>query len=108
MQVRFGWVVTLLFFCGIGATSHAQDAYSAGDNNFGFKYPKRWKAEVEGDKIHLTSPDGNKFLVQKDALKMLPSGPPAYDSGLKEEATRLAVRLLPKAELVRGQTAVVG
>ncbi len=107
MQFRFGWAVALLFFCGIGATARAQDAYSSGDNNFGFKYPKRWKAEAEGDKIHLTSPDGNKFLVQQDVLKALPSGPPAYDSGLKEEVTRLASKLLPKAEMVRGQTAVV-
>ena len=107
MQVRLGWVTALLLFSGIGTASRAQEAYTSGDNNFGFKYPKRWKAEPEGEKIHLTSPDGNKFLVQPDVLKALPAGPPAYDSGLKEEVTRLASKLLPKAELVRGQTAVV-
>jgi hypothetical protein len=104
---RFGWLAALLLCCGMGTACRAQEAYTSGDNNFGFKYPKRWRAEADGEKIHLISPDGSRFLVQKDALKMLPAGPPAYDSGLKEEATRLAVRLLPKAELVRGQTAVV-
>ena len=107
MQVRLGWVVALLLFCGLGTVSHAQEAYTSGDNNFGFKYPKRWQAEADGDKIHLTSPDGNKFLVQQDVLKALPSGPPAYDSGVKAEVTQLASKLLPKAEMVRGQTAVV-
>jgi hypothetical protein len=107
MQRRFGWLLALLLLCGIGAAARAQEAYTSGDNNFGFKYPKRWHAEADGDKVHLISPDGNRFLVQQDALKALPSGPPAYDSDLKAEATRLAAKLLPKAELVRGQTAVV-
>ena len=106
-QLRFEWVVALLLFCGLGTVSHAQEAYTSSDNNFGFKYPKRWKADAAGDKIHLTSPDGNKFLVQQDVLKAIPSGPPAYDNGLKAEATLLASKLLPKAEMVRGQTAVV-
>ena len=105
--VRFGWLAALMLCCGMGTASRAQEVYTSSDNNFGFKYPKRWRAEADGEKIHLISPDGNKFLVQKDALKTLPFGPPAYDNGLKEEATRLAFRLLPKAELVRGQTAVV-
>lgn len=107
MPARLGWFVALLCFWGMGTVSHAQEVYTSGDNSFGFKYPKRWKAEAEGDKVHLTSPDGNRFLVQQDVLKALPSGPPAYDTDLKAEATRLAIRLLPKAEMVRGQTAVV-
>jgi len=107
MQVRFGWIVALVLLFGIGTMSRAQEAYTSGDNNFGFKYPKRWKAEAEGDRIHLTSPDGSRFLVQQDVLKALPSGPPAYDSGLKAEVTLFASKLLPKSEMVRGQTAVV-
>ena len=106
-QVRFGWMAALLLFCGLSVASHAQEAYTSADNNFGFKYPKRWKADSDGDKVHLTSPDGNRFLVQQDALKSLPAGSPAYDNDLKAEARRLASRLLPKAELVRAQTAVV-
>lgn len=106
-RFRFVWAAALLFFCGMGTISQAQEAYTSGDNNFGFKYPKRWKTQADGEKIHLTSPDGAKFLVQQDVLKALPAGPPAYDSALKEEVTRLASKLLPKAEMVRGQTAVV-
>ncbi len=107
VQVRLGWVVAVLLICATGVAAHAQEAYTSNDRNFGFKYPKRWRAEAEGDKVHLISPDGNRFLVQTDALKSLPSGPPAYDADLKAEATRLASKLLSGAELVRGQTAVV-
>ena len=106
-QVRFGWVMALLLLCGLSASSYAQEAYNSGDNNFGFKVPKRWKVDTEGAKVRLTSPDGNLFLVQQDVLKSLPVVSPAYDSDLKAEATRLAFKLLPKAELIRAQTAVV-
>lgn len=106
-RFRFGWFAALLCLCGVGTTARAQEAYTSGDSNFGFKYPKRWRAEADGAKVHLISPDGNSFLVQQDALKSLPAGPPAYDSGLKTEAAQFAAKLLPKAELVRGQTAVV-
>jgi len=106
-QIRFGWAVALLLLCGLSVASHAQEAYTSGDSNFGFKYPKRWKADGDGDKVHLTSPDGNRFLVQQDVLKALPVGSPAYDNDLKAEASRLASKLLPKADLVRAQTAVV-
>lgn len=107
LKVTIRRAVVLLLLCGLAAAAHAQEVYTAPDENFGFKLPKRWVVKAEGDKIHLTSPDGNKFLVQQDVLKTLPSGPPAYDSGLKDEATRLAAKLLPKAEMVRGQTALV-
>jgi hypothetical protein len=106
-RFRFGWLVAVLLFWGAGTVSYAQEAYTSGDNNFGFKLPKRWKVEATGATIHLTSPDGSKFLVQRDVLAALPSGPPAYDAGIKAEAARMAARLLPKAELIRAQTAVV-
>ena len=97
---KFVQVVLVATLLAPVSAAQADNSFVSQDNNLTFSYPKRWKAETAGDKIELTASDGVKYLLQSDTLDPYRGDSPAFDTDLKEKATKRISSLIPKPNLV--------
>ncbi len=82
----------------------ADNTFSSSDNNLSFSYPRRWKADMTGDKVQLTPSDGSHYSLQIDTLEAFKGESPATDPELKLKIGKLIQALIPKADFVSGSS----
>ncbi len=80
-----------------GAHAQAVDdrlTFALPDKSFSFRYPKGWQAAQEGGKIHLSSPDGARYMLSRDTPTSFRSGDPTLSADLRVRAESLVKPLL--------------
>ena len=83
---------TALMLC-MTLFAKADNTFSSSDNNLSFSYPRRWKADMSGDKVQLTPSDGSHYLLQINTIETFKGESPATDPELKLKIGKLVQTL---------------
>ena len=94
---------TALMLC-MTLFAKADNTFSSSDNNLSFSYPRRWKADMSGDKVQLTPSDGSHYSLQIDTIETYKGESPSTDPELKLKIGKLVQTLIQKPEFVSGSS----
>src|SRR5438046_933840 len=75
----------------------AQDApasYESPGKDFSFQLPAGWRATADGERLQITSADGTRYVLVKDAPGLASKGDPAVSPELRAAAEKVAKPLL--------------